>query len=173
MKRNAAPTFVLLGLAALLVGCGNGEEAEREPEAVVATQDKGSGLTETVWLAPTDRTEPALWLVQRASDGTKPDAGAIANLRRALGEAKPHFVEDQRMIANRTAQLEAMLAEIGEREDPAALIAGLTGVAAAGGRRQLYGEMCQHYVTVRRAGLGRDATLARLVERYGAQDRSR
>ncbi|WP_236960738.1 hypothetical protein [Methylobacterium durans] len=164
----------LLGLAALLVGCGKEEEAEREPEAVVATQDEGSGLPETAWLAPTDRTEPALWLARRVSvEAGKPDEAALTGLRRALGEAKPHFLEDQRMIANRTAQLETMLAEIGQPEDPATLIAGLTRVAAAGGRRQLYGEMCQHYVTVRRAGLGRDEALARLVERYGAQDRPR
>ncbi|MER2263783.1 hypothetical protein [Methylobacterium oxalidis] len=60
---------------------------------------------------------------------------------------------------------------IGEREDPAALIAGLTG--AAGGRRQLHGETCQHDVTVCRTGLGWDAALARLVERCGVQNRSR
>ncbi|MEE7477111.1 hypothetical protein MHIMP23_12445 [Methylobacterium hispanicum] len=97
-------------------------------------------------------------------------------LRASLAEARGRFVEDPRMVANRTMQLEAMLAEIQipenqVAESPAALIADLAGVAAASGRRQLYGEMCQHYVTVRRDGHSREAALARLRERYAAQAR--
>ncbi|MDR7036619.1 hypothetical protein J2X36_001360 [Methylobacterium sp. BE186] len=170
MRRRAAG---LIGFVALLAACGRGEDPEREPDSVVATPEE-SGRPETAWLAPTDRTEPALWLARRAAGGEgRPDASELAGLRKALDEAKPHFVEDRRMIANRTAQLETMLAEIGETEEPASLVAGLTGVAAASGRRRLYGEMCQHYVTVRRAGLGREAALARLAERYAAQDGTR
>lgn len=163
MRRLAA-----LGLAALLLaGCGE-EDREREPGTVAARSDRPA--SDADWLGPTDATEPALWLARRAAGGGV-DRSALGSLRASLAAARQSFVEDPRMIANRTAQLEAMLAEIGAAEGPAALIGDLTGVAAASGRRQLYGELCQHYVTIRRAGLARDAALARLRERYAAQDR--
>lgn len=162
--------LALLGAVALpLAGCGGEEEREREPGAIAARSDRAA--PETAWLSPTDRTEPAVWLARHAAGGQPVDAAALGALRASLAEARGRFVEDPRMVANRTMQLEAMLAEIRIAEGPAALIADLAGVAAASGRRQLYGEMCQHYVTVRRDGLSREAALARLRERYAAQAR--
>lgn len=162
--------LALLGAVALpLAGCGGEEEREREPGAIAARSDRAA--PETAWLSPTDRTEPAVWLARHAAGGQPVDPSALVALRGSLAEARGRFVEDPRMVANRTMQLEAMLAEIRVAESPAALIADLAGVAAASGRRQLYGEMCQHYVTVRRDGLSREAALARLRERYAAQAR--
>lgn len=172
--------LALLGTVALpLAGCGGEEEREREPGAIAARGDRAA--PETAWLSPTDRTEPAVWLARHAAGGQPVDPAALVALRASLAEARGRFVEDPRMVANRTMQLEAMLAEIRVAgiqvaenqvaESPAALIADLAGVAAASGRRQLYGEMCQHYVTVRRDGLSREAALARLRERYAAQAR--
>lgn len=162
--------LALLGAVALpLAGCGGEEEREREPGAIAARSDRAA--PETAWLSPTDRTEPAVWLARHAAGGQSVDPSALVALRASLAEARGRFVEDPRMVANRTMQLEAMLAEIRIAEGPAALIADLAGVAAASGRRQLYGEMCQHYVTVRRDGLSREAALARLRERYAAQAR--
>lgn len=162
--------LALLGAVALpLAGCGGEEEREREPGAIAARSDRAA--PETAWLSPTDRTEPAVWLARHAAGGQPVDPSALVALRASLAEARGRFVEDPRMVANRTMQLEAMLAEIRVAESPAALIADLAGVAAASGRRQLYGEMCQHYVTVRRDGLSREAALARLRERYAAQAR--
>ncbi len=167
--------LALLGAVALpLAGCGGEEEREREPGAIAARSDRAA--PETAWLSPTDRTEPAVWLARHAAGGQPVDPAALVALRASLAEARGRFVEDPRMVANRTMQLEAMLAEIQipenqVAESPAALIADLAGVAAASGRRQLYGEMCQHYVTVRRDGHSREAALARLRERYAAQAR--
>jgi hypothetical protein len=155
-------------LALALAGCGEAA-TEREPGTVAARDDRAAPPAD--WLGPTDATEPALWLARREAGGGPAAPDALARLRAALAAARPRFVEDARMIANRTAQLEAMLSEIGAAEAPAALIEALSGIAAASGRRQLYGELCQHYVTVRRQGLDRDATLARLRERYAAQGR--
>ena len=160
--------LVLLGLALLPGGCGEEAPEPREPGTVAARNDAAPGPAAD-WLAPTDATEPALWLARRASGGESVDPAGVAALRARLGAARAHFVEDPRMIANRTAQLGAMLAEIGQSEGPEALVAALTEVAALGRGRQLYGELCQHYVTIRRTGLGREAALARLRERYAAQ----
>ncbi|GJD79695.1 hypothetical protein [Methylobacterium gregans] len=160
--------LAVLGTAfALLAGCGEEDQREREPETVAARSERAA--PETAWLAPTDTTEPALWLARRATSGPSVDPAALGALRASLAQARGRFVEDPRMVANRTAQLEAMLAEIDVAESPAALIADLSEVAAVSGRRQLYGEMCQHYATVRRDGLSRAAALERLRERYAAQ----
>jgi hypothetical protein len=155
-------------LTVLLAGCGE-EAPEREPGTVAARSDRPADAAD--WLGPTDTTEPALWLARRAAGDGSIDPAALGGLKANLAAARQSFVEDPRMIANRTAQLEAMLAEIGAAEGPATLIGDLTGIAAASGRRQLYGELCQHYITIRRTGLSRDAALARLRARYAAQDR--
>lgn len=171
---RAFPVFgvALLGVAlAMLAGCGEEEreQRDREPGAVAARSDRPAA--ETAWLTPTDPTEPAVWLARRTNGGQPGDPAALGALRASLAEARGRFVEDPRMVANRTAQLETMLAEIGVRESPATLISDLAGVSAVSGRRQLYGEMCQHYVTVRRDGLSREAALERLRERYAVQKR--
>jgi hypothetical protein len=161
-------------LAGALGACDSGEEAERHEGAVVATKGR-TGPQDgdaTDWLAPTDGTDPALWLARREAGSPVPaDDSRNRALAQAFARARGRFVEDPRMIANRTAQLGTMLAEAGHPEDYATLITGLSAVAAAAGhRKQLYGEMCQHYANTRRAGANRDTALARLTERYGAQD---
>ena len=85
----------------------------------------------------------------------------------ALALARPHFVEDERMIANRTAQVARMVTGV---PDPETLVSGLTAVAAPTGRRQLYGALCQQYVNLRTAGAEHRTALDRLRESYGAQD---
>jgi hypothetical protein len=161
-------------LAAVLGACDSGGEAERQEGAVVATSGRAGpeGGDAADWLAPTDGTDPAVWLARREAGGPVSAQDArIAVLGQAFARARGRFVEDPRMIANRTAQLGTMLAEAGQPEDYATLITGLSAVAAAAGeRKQLYGEMCQHYANTRRAGADRDTALARLTERYGAQD---
>ncbi len=73
------------------------------------------------------------------------------------------------MIANRTVQLGQMLAEADAPETYADLLDGLEEAAAPTHRKQLYGELCQHYYNLRQQGLDRAQTLARLTERYAAQ----
>ncbi|NGM37018.1 hypothetical protein G4G93_24365 [Methylobacterium sp. DB0501] len=165
--RGAAP-FVLGVLAA----CGDEparEEAHHEaPAAIVTRRDDGA---RTDWLTPDDRTDPARWLAARAAGRTLPPGdAAVANLqavlREVLARARPHFIEDPRMIANRTAQVAGMMMDA---PAPDTLIAGLTAVAAPTGRRQLYGSLCQQYVTLRAGGADHDAALDRLRGSHGAQ----
>ncbi len=169
---SAAGRGVHLGSAALvlvvLAACGDEparEEARDEPPAaIVARRDDGA---RSDWLTPDDRTDPARWLAARAAGRTLPPGdAAVASLQAALMRARPHFIEDPRMIANRTAQVAGMMANA---PAPDTLIAGLTTVAAPTGRRQLYGSLCQQYLTLRAGGADHDAALDRLRMSYAAQ----
>ncbi|KAB1074457.1 hypothetical protein [Methylobacterium planeticum] len=155
-------------LALGLGACDGGPtNARDEEQSVVATK---SDMDVATWLAPTDAIDTARWLASREADHlVGADDPTAARLHRVLARAKPYFIEDPRMIANRTAQLGQMLAETGQRESYGDLIESLTAIAAAGRGKQLYGEMCQHYLNTRNAGSDRAAARARLIERYGAQ----
>lgn len=158
-----------LALCLALGACGEGDEASRSRDAqsVVATT---SDAVVAPWLSPTDGTDPARWLAARESGSPTPGADSReAHLRRSLARAKTSFIEDPRMIANRTVQLAQMLAESGKPESYADLVDGLEAVAAATRRKQLYGEMCQHYYNTRQQGADRTAALATLAEHYAGQ----
>ncbi|SEO57866.1 hypothetical protein SAMN04487843_102231 [Methylobacterium sp. ap11] len=157
LARAALPVLLVLA------GCGD-EPAREEVPPVVARRDT-AGRSD--WLGADDRTDPALWLAARAAGHPVPAADAtVAALRAALSLARPHFIEDERMIANRTAQVARMVASV---PDPETLVSGLTAVAAPTGRRQLYGALCQQYVNLRTAGADNRTALDRLRESYGAQ----
>ncbi len=168
MRPAARRGLALLPILALLAACGEEEAQEtahdEAPPAIVARRDD-RGRSD--WLAPDDRTDPARWLAARAAGrGLPADDAAVARVQAALAQARPHFIEDPRMIANRTAQVAGM---IPDAPAPETLIAGLTAVATPTGRRQLYGSLCEQYVNLRAGGAGHDAVLARLRERYEAR----
>jgi hypothetical protein len=166
MRRASIP---LLALLIALGGCGgkDDDQAKNEEQSVVATQSDSDIPT---WLSPTDPMDTGRWLASReAGRPISNDDAASAQMRRSLGQAQAFFIEDPRMIANRTVQLGQMLGEVGKSERYEALLEGLTQVARGAKGRQLYGEMCQHYFNTRQKGDDRQATLAKLSERYGAQ----
>ena len=162
--RGVAALLSLLALAA----CDGGGEAAREEQgqAIVA---RTSEADLPAWLAPTDGTDPARWLAAREAGHPLPSQDeAVRAMQATLAEARTGFVEDPRMIANRTAQLGQMLTEIGKPEPYRRLLAGLGRVAAERGRhKSLYGEMCQHYYNSRMQGIDHDAAIARLSAREG------
>jgi len=174
MRRGRTPAVSAgLTMALALAACGGGDEAARKDEepVVVATRSDDDAPE---WLSHTDATDPARWLASREAGQAVPETDPrTQRLRRGLTQAKGAFIEDPRMIANRTVQLSQMLAEAGKPEGYADLVDGLAGIAAASHRRQLYGEMCQHYFNTRQQGADKTQALARLAERYGAQDRGR
>jgi len=172
MTPTRPPLALALCLAAGLAACDRPEEpaeAARAPEeqTVVATK---SDADIPSWLSPTDAMDPARWLASRELGRPAPEVGSGADhLRHSLARAQKAFIEDPRMVANRTVQLGQMLAEAGTPEPYADLLDGLEAVAAVTTRKQLYGEMCQQYYNTRRQGADRATTLARLTERYAAQ----
>ncbi|WP_411903652.1 MxaH protein [Methylorubrum thiocyanatum] len=168
--RLAAPLAALL----ILTACDRG--GEPSGEAATAAPDRGDDgaiVASTAedhlpdWLSPTDGTDPARWLAGREAGHPLPaDAAAVRELRESLDGARSAFVEDKRMIANRTVQLGQMLSEIGKTESYRGLIDGLGAVASVRGRhKSLYGEMCQHYYNTRVQGADHATALARLEAR--------
>lgn len=154
----------MLAILAVLTmsACDRGGGADTADQAVVA---RTSESELPAWLSPTDGTDPARWLAGREAGRPLPaDAGPVRAMRTTLNGAAGGFIEDPRMIANRTVQLGQMLAEVGKSERSGALIDGLGRIAARHGRhKRLYGEMCQHYFNTRMRGLGHDAALADLA----------
>ncbi len=159
-----ASACVILALG----GCDGGEpEPKGDEQQVVATQHEADLGT---WLSPVDPMDTGRWLASReAGHLLANDDEASVRMRRDLGQASAYFVEEQRMIANRTAQLGQMLADAGKAESYDSLLGGLTGIAQAANRKLLYGEMCQHYYNTREQGIDRGEALAKLAERYGTQ----
>lgn len=141
-------------LAALCLAACDDEEEAVQHEALVATS--GTATTAAAWLGLGDGTPPELWLAGRAAGHpVAAEDPQVAILRRLLSDAAPRFNESTRMIANRTAQLEAMLAEKGISESPQSLLAGFLGASAAGAAPRDYGGLCQHYFNLRATGASR------------------
>ncbi|KQQ18178.1 MxaH protein [Methylobacterium sp. Leaf123] len=175
MRPRAAGHFVGLaaGLAALLIlsACDRGTETSGEASNTASDRgDDGAIVASTAedhlpdWLSPTDGTDPARWLAGREAGHPLPgDAAEVRDLRESLDRARSAFVEDKRMIANRTVQLGQMLSEIGKTESYRGLIDGLGAIASVRGRhKSLYGEMCQHYYNTRAQGADHATALTRL-----------
>ncbi|MGY4310279.1 hypothetical protein ACVIJ6_007522 [Bradyrhizobium sp. USDA 4369] len=148
---RGGPSFLLLGCVLALAACKEEPDTRRERTVVVKKPEDVS-----TWLAVNDKVEAAVWLRSRevghdvlASD---PEAG---RLRRAIRQAVSRFYEDERMIANRTAQTGDALSEAGQPERYVDILTGMIDVADLSSVRKLYGEMCQHYLILRRSGEGR------------------
>lgn len=161
-----------LALAAglLCAACGKEERASETIDVVEAQGGKSDGG----WLRATDRVDAARWLASREAgrDLAVQDV-AVERMREALQAARPHFLESDRMLANRTAQIGEMLAEDGRAENYAGLLEALANIAAAAGQKQTYGELCQHYYNLRRKGATREEALRLLSERYRTQKQFR
>lgn len=160
-----APRLLRTMLASLLAvglaGCPG--ESEPEPRERVATP-ASNAVAARKWLEPADKIAPAQWLASReAGSDVAPGAPTVAAWQKRLDEADARFGETDRMIANRAAQLETMLGEIGVRESASQIIEEFMPFAQKGSRRG-FSDLCQHYYNLRKQGLSQSAALAALSE---------
>lgn len=149
-----------LALLVLLTACNRRDEEANADQVVARTSETDL----PVWLTHSDGIDPGRWLAGReAGRPLALDAPQVQAMRASLARAAEGFVEDRRMIANRTVQLGQMLGEVGKGEAYGTILDGLGRVAAARGRhKSLYGEMCQHYFNIRTRGVEHAAALAEL-----------
>ena len=126
------------------------------------------------WIRRNDDLDPAQWLARREALRPLPaDDPAVLRIRKAFEAAAPKFLESDRMVANRTAQLQEMLAKDGEPESAVALIEELSTVVNPTRPKETYGELCQYYYILRHTGSDRETALAQLQERYGVIAKSK
>ncbi|MFS8036619.1 hypothetical protein ACI7BZ_06560 [Xanthobacter sp. AM11] len=160
---------LLLGPGLLLAGCGEDEAPARRPvatsttvprDAAPATTPAAAPVAARDWLELSDKTPPEAWLAARA--GVPASPALDARLARLLREADTVFDETPRMLANRTAQLQNMLAGIAIAEPPQDILEGFIPLGRAGGRAG-YSDLCHHYFNLRASGLDRAAALKALA----------
>jgi hypothetical protein len=158
------PSFLVLALlcAGTLPGCR--EEPDSSDERTILIK-KPENIP--AWLAVNDKSEPAVWLRSREAGhevlSTDPEVGRLG---RVLKQAVSRFYEDERMIANRTAQTADALAESGQPEHAIDILTGMVDAADVSSDRKLYGDMCQHYLILRRGGEDHAQALAHVADAY-------
>lgn len=153
----------VISLTLTLAACGPEEEQQLPPSAKLPSgpEDAQGGAD---WLGAQSRVDPAAWLAHRAENSAPepgPEHAITKEYGRLLAEASKRFQEEPRMIANRAAQLETMLASNGASESVKSLLEGFIGVASEG-RRRGFGEICQHYYNLRTKGYSRNEALVAL-----------
>lgn len=153
-----------LGMAVTLLGGCN--------DQVQTVHSKSETMTQSVeaiagkrWLDVNDPTRPELWLASReARADLPPSAPQVEDFRDLLALARRRYVETPRMIANRTVQLEEMLAARGIGETARLALEGLITIREENGDRRSFGEAVQHYFNIRQLAPNRDQALRSLRE---------
>lgn len=155
---------LLICAAALLSGCGEPEQGgeSRRSDVIAADHEERS-----TWLGATDRTDPAVWLASQGRDRQlDPNDPEALEMRRLLAVAGRRFLESDRMLANRTAQLAEMLSLDGRPESHAALLSSFSAIVEGTQAKVTYGDLCQFYLNLRRAGMQRGEALQSLAGHY-------
>lgn len=162
---------VLLALGCVvsigLAGCG--DDAPVSDDRGQPTS-KAAGPHTAKWLELSSPISPAQWLVSRGE--AKPRPASDPEVRRVaelLAAANKRYRESERMVANRSAQVEDMLQQIGIIEDASDILNDVTGIGAEVGQTEGFGAISQYYFNLRAASIARADALQTLKARYGSK----
>lgn len=157
--------LMLVVAATLLTGCGE------EQQVVFESEDgtkQAPARHHVAWLDIETDLPPEQWLVSRNEDtlraATDPD---VQRVKQLLETAHRLYRESERMIANRTVQIEDMLNAKGHDDRAIGILQDLAEVPGEAGQTEGYGSIGQHYVNLRGEGLSRVDALAELKRLYG------
>lgn len=167
-SRRAVMMFVAACVAATsLSACG--DDAPRFSERTrKEVQDEAPH--KVAWLDLANQISPAQWLASRAEDKPRPMSDPeVQRIAQLLSTAHKRYRESERMIANRSVQVEGMLQQIGLNEDATTVLDGLTGIGGEVGQAEGYGAISQYYFNLRAANASRADALATLKARYGSK----
>lgn len=168
-RRIASILLIQFLFAAGLAAC---DDESNAPKWKTIVAKKQVNLPE--WLTIKDKMDPAVWLRSReVGHEVLPSDPEVGRLHRAFSQAAVRFFEDERMIANRTAQTSDTLAEVHQPERAVDIITGMIDVADTTSNRQLYSDMCQQYLNMRKTGADRTDALQQLSVSYKAQNNLR
>lgn len=164
-RSNVFAGSLLILVSAIVSGCGNegatGVESDADKPAQLAAHD-------TSWLAVDTDLSPSQWLASRHEKALRPSSDPeVQRVKKLLDDAHRLYRESQRMIANRTAQLETMLAANGQSDRAVQILQDLSEVPGEVGQTEGYGAIGQHYVNLRSEGLSRPEALEKLKQLYG------
>jgi|LNFM01.1.fsa_nt_gb hypothetical protein len=165
-RRTHATVCVLFAaIAAVTSGCSEDPATVSEPDAQKSTRIAAHDIS---WLAVDNDLSPAQWLASRNEDALRPNSDPqVQHVKTLLDNAHRLYRESQRMIANRTVQIETMLTATGQSDRAVQILKDLSEVPGEVGQTEGFGAIGQHYVTLRNEGLARDAALEQLKKLYG------
>jgi hypothetical protein len=165
MKRALA--YLTCGFVAVLAtACGDDEPLEKPTRRGDVTPPASAQARR--WMPVDSRLTPAQWLASRDASEPRPhDDPAVRQLSTDLAAANRLYRESERMIANRAAQLEDMLREIGVAESAANILEDLARLPGETGQTEGFGAISQHYYNLRANHVDRQTALAQLQSRYG------
>lgn len=166
MKRQTA-LRTLLAMAAVcpLAACDDERSSDHSAAHKQISSERVAGRE---WIELKDDADPATWLIERSrASGRSLSKEDIEKLRLAISVAVLRLGESARMIANRSVQLEGMLAAEGHDERAEALIPLLTDAIGETGQTEGFGAVSQHYFNMRKAGRSSKEAVADLRLRYG------
>jgi hypothetical protein len=156
---------VFAALAAVVSGCSEDPATVSEPDAQKATQIAAHDIS---WLAVDNDLSPAQWLASRNEETLRPLSDPqVQSVKKLLDDAHRLYRESQRMIANRTVQIEVMLTASGQMDSAIQVLQDLAGVPGEVGQTEGFGAIGQHYVNLRSEGLDREQALEKLKTLYG------
>jgi hypothetical protein len=164
-RRHAVAGRILICIFALVTGCGEEPTTVAEPKP---SNEAGLASHDISWLAVDNDLSPSQWLASRNEPTLRPSGDPeVQRVKRLLDEAHRLYRESQRMIANRTVQLETMLATNGQNDKAVQILQDLSEVPGEVGQTEGYGAIGQHYVNLRGEGRSREDALAELKRLYG------
>lgn len=162
---SLAVLLILIG-GCPLAGCG-----DDDPAAATADGDKPAASAAPKfekWLQPNSKLAAAQWMASRNAKAVKPVTDPdVQEIDADLASAHALYRESERMIANRSVQVEDMLKDIGVTEPAADILDDLTKIAGEVGQTEGFGAVSQHYFNLRSSGISRPEALASLKSRYG------
>lgn len=162
---------MLLVLVVVLVACGEEQagviEGAQRPggdtsEVIVDHTQPLRKLVSESWIERQDRISPARWLASKlAGELLAQDDPRVMRMDEMITAVASHFVEGERMIANRTWQLFNMLKEKGVRDDVRDFLAGMERLGSRGAVGN-FSQYVAYYANVRGDVESMDAAFARL-----------
>jgi hypothetical protein len=164
-RTHATACLIFIAIVTLTSGCSEETATISEPDAQKTTHIAAHDIS---WLAVDNDMSPAQWLASRNQETLRPLTDPqVQSVKKLLDDAHQLYRESQRMIANRTVQLETMLTAVGQKDDAIQILQDLSKVPGEVGQTEGFGAIGQHYVNLRGEGLAREQALTKLKSLYG------
>jgi hypothetical protein len=162
-----SPTWFACLCGAFLAACSDEPDGDKTDTAETSAAT-AEPARDKRWMHIDNKLTPAQWLVSQGSPEPRPVSHPdVRKTAETLAAANRLYRESERMIANRSVQLEHMLRELGIKESAASILADLTDVAGEVGQTEGFGAVSQHYFNIRANRIEREPALAQLRARYG------